>query len=51
MEVVAGFFYVSMGVGHSLVLCLCLFHKKISGFEFLGLGENLWVCVCGGLFW
>ena len=45
MEVVAGFFCVSMGVGHSLVLCLCLFHKKIYGFEFLGLGENLWVCV------
>ena len=36
----AGFYYVSMGVSRSLVLCLRLFHKKffwvwvkISGFE------------------
>ena len=38
--VVVGFFCVSVGVGCSLVLCLCLFHKKIYGFgfEFLALG-------------
>ena len=28
----AGFFCVSVGVSHLLVLCLCLFHKKIFGF-------------------
>ena len=37
---VVGFFCVSVEVGRSLVLCLCLFHKKIYGFgfEFLALG-------------
>ena len=42
VEVVVGFFCVSVGVGHSLVLCLCSFHKKISGF---GWKENFWVWV------
>ena len=49
VEVMAGFFSVSMGVSHLLVLCLCLFHKKIFGFgwKFLGLngGGGGWVCV------
>ena len=49
VEVMAGFFCVSVGVSHLLVLCLCLFHKKIFGFgwKFLGLngGGGGWVCV------
>ena len=49
VEVVVGFFCVSVGVSHLLVLCLCLFHKKIFGFgwKFLGLngGGGGWVCV------